>query len=109
MYASDDSDDDAEVVVPKSQRRYRMVAYILPKATQTAAMENLVVYTNISVQPLLVPVKSKWTKGSFDVLCNTVLVASEIFGSLFWCNTINDMQHMHLANFRSCEMQAVLN
>ncbi len=59
---SDDSSDD-EVVVPRAPAQQRLVAYIMSKPKNPDKTENIIVYTNSNALPLLLPVKSKWTKG----------------------------------------------
>jgi len=67
LHDDDDDDDDdgriTETVVPKSQTKYRLVAYILPRDKHPDATGNLIVYTSGSALPLLVSIKPKWAKG----------------------------------------------
>ena len=51
-------------VVPEADRKHRLVAYIVNQTTASDAMANVMVYTNSSALPLLLPMKTKWTKGS---------------------------------------------
>ncbi|KAL0037451.1 hypothetical protein WJX79_008678 [Trebouxia sp. C0005] len=60
-HSSDSSDD--EVVVPRAPAQERLVAYIMSKPKNPDKTENVIVYTNSSALPLLLPTKSKWTRG----------------------------------------------
>ncbi|KAL0020479.1 hypothetical protein WJX77_009137 [Trebouxia sp. C0004] len=59
---SDDS-SDGEVIVPRAPAQERLVAYIMSKPKNPNKTKNVIVYTNSSALPLLLPIKSKWTKG----------------------------------------------
>ncbi|DBB09876.1 TPA: hypothetical protein ACH3X3_001489 [Trebouxia sp. C0006] len=57
-----DSSDD-EIIVPRAPAQQRLVAYIMSKPKNPDKTENIIVYTNSSALPLLLPITSKWTKG----------------------------------------------
>ncbi len=80
-----DSSDD-EVVVPRAPAQQRLVAYIMSKPKNPDKTENVFVYTNSSALPLLLPIKSKWTKGK---PCHHLRTSAKPFASLMHCQAWN--------------------
>ena len=76
-----DSSDD-EVVVPRAPAQQRLVAYIVSKPKNPDKTENVILYTNSSALPLLLPINPKWTKGK---LCHHLHTSAKPFASLLHC------------------------
>ena len=76
-----DSSDD-EIVVPRAPAQQRLVAYIMSKPKNPHKTENIIVYTNSSALPLLLPITSKWTKGK---PCYHLHTSAKPFASLIHC------------------------
>ena len=83
-----DSSDD-EVVVPRAPAQQRLVAYIMSKPKNPDKTENVIVYTNSSALPLLLPIKAKWTQGR---PCHHLHTTAIPFASLMHCQAQNAHQ-----------------
>lgn len=102
-HSSDSSDD--EVVVPRAPAQERLVAYIMSKPKNPDKTENVIVYTNSSALPLLLPTKSKWTRGR---PCHHLHTTAMPFASLMRCQAEN-ARHAAVSSAVASLMKCVLH
>ena len=81
-HSYDSSDEEGTVVVPRAAPQQRLVAYIMSKPKNPDKTKNVIVYTNSSALPLLLPIKSTWTKGK---PCHHLHASVKPFASLNHC------------------------